>query len=697
MIQLQKLMKKYGKRRKSFSCLEDVNLTFEDASLNLIIGKSGSGKTTLINLIGGIDQADSGNILFDGTPITKKNVDAYRGANVGFVFQTLNLIESFTLRENFKIAFDLCSKEMSEDSLSKVLSLVSLPDPGVSVDEFLSRYPKELSVGQKQRAAIAIALVKDPSVLILDEPTSALDEENAGNLLVLLKELARKITVIVTSHDRDLFYDAADQVIEIKDRHAYVRKENGKRTEQKEKPVMRSGFFSFVETLRIALFNLRNKKMRLVTSFILSFVAAGLFGVFYLLQTVDTNSVLLRTQIQEKSYGARIDHMGFYYDRLHDSFKHYSEIVFSDSQIQKIKEYTGGRCAPIFDADFKRYMGSIAGKNGGLEYSFLGRVFSDGKIIGLNPNTGMDDFSLVRYSALEPDTPCRLPRNENEIAISDLMAEVLKSDGFIQYDTDTEYKTLYVKKVDDLIGMKLDDEMTITGIFTTPDHELDFWKNLIGKTLDDVDCVLNSSYLKNRINSDFLASYFFMSFDEKKQLNQGNSSYYVFLKNNYNKDIEFLKSFQENRRFIRLKNSYSGFLGLEKRFVNNVTQYYLWVFLFLMFAISFISSRDFFYSIVQLMKKDLFIFKAMGASKVAIGFIYVVLASMLSVTEFLLTVVLLSFVSVFINLYCQIGLITLNGAVIGWLILILVVMALLVSLLSSKKAIKQRPINVIQQ
>ena len=281
MLKLEKIEKRYS--AKDNLILSDVNLEFQDCSFNLIFGKSGSGKTTLLNIIGGLDKHTNGNICFNNKIVDEKNLDEFRNSQVSFVFQKINLVESLSIRENFKIAFDLCKKPMTNETIEKVLKRVSLPDNDVDLKIFLKKKPNQLSVGQAQRVAIARSLIKDPSILIFDEPTSALDNENSKNVLKLLKDLSKDRIVIISSHDKGLFFENADQVIKIESGTASVIKENkNTRKENKINP-FKKGFFSFVETLKIAILNLKNKKIRLATSVIISVIAMSLFGAFFLI------------------------------------------------------------------------------------------------------------------------------------------------------------------------------------------------------------------------------------------------------------------------------------------------------------------------------------------------------------------------------------------------------------------------------
>lgn len=223
MLELKYVSKKY---KKTNQILKNINISFPENGMYLIVGPSGVGKSTLLNIIGGMDYPTSGKIFFDNIEITKRNIDAYRNSYIGFLFQDFNLIASLSLKENLHLAFDLCNKKPTDNEISELLRLVGLPDNSSSIEEFLQKKPYELSVGQMQRFSIARALIKDPKILLLDEPTSSLDEKNANIIFKLLKELSKSKLVIISSHNKALFEEESDQVININSGNITLEKES---------------------------------------------------------------------------------------------------------------------------------------------------------------------------------------------------------------------------------------------------------------------------------------------------------------------------------------------------------------------------------------------------------------------------------------------------------------------------------------
>ena len=214
MLEVKNLKKVYKiKKADPVPALDDVSLKFPDTGLVFILGKSGSGKSTLLNVMGGLDVADSGEIVINGK--SSKNFDAsemdsYRNTYLGFIFQEYNILSDFTVRENIALALELQHKKPTDEVINGILEEVDLVGYG-------KRKPNELSGGQKQRVAIARALVKEPKILFGDEPTGALDSATGLAVFETLKKLSKTRLVVIVSHDREFAERFGDRVIELKD------------------------------------------------------------------------------------------------------------------------------------------------------------------------------------------------------------------------------------------------------------------------------------------------------------------------------------------------------------------------------------------------------------------------------------------------------------------------------------------------
>lgn len=210
LIELKKVSKAYNVGEKPFYALKDVSFTIDKGEFVVVLGPSGAGKSTLLNLIGGMDSVSRGNIVIDGDDITKYNENklaAYRGENIGFVFQFYNLLPTLTVLENVELIKEVCQKEVKAKEALKAVGL----------SRHINKFPNSLSGGEQQRVSIARAVAKTPKLLLCDEPTGALDSHTGVEVLRLLYSKCKDDgnTVIIVTHN-SLFADIADKVIYLK-------------------------------------------------------------------------------------------------------------------------------------------------------------------------------------------------------------------------------------------------------------------------------------------------------------------------------------------------------------------------------------------------------------------------------------------------------------------------------------------------
>ncbi len=211
-LQISNLSKKYSTLDGEVIALDSVSLKINNGEFVAIVGKSGSGKTTLLNMVGGLDNPDSGSILLDGTDIVKlsdKQTAILRRQKIGVIYQFYNLIPELNISENITLPTELDGGEVNREWLTEILSIV-----GLSGRE--QAYPNALSGGQQQRVAIARALFGKPSLILADEPTGNLDNENGVEVLRLLKYMNEQLgaTIIVVTHS-DSVASEAKRVITI--------------------------------------------------------------------------------------------------------------------------------------------------------------------------------------------------------------------------------------------------------------------------------------------------------------------------------------------------------------------------------------------------------------------------------------------------------------------------------------------------
>ena len=211
MIEVKNLCKYFKKRNTPVvKALDDVSFKLPNTGFVFVIGKSGSGKTTLLSLIGGLDKITKGDIIVDGknfNDFSRRDFDNYRNNYTGFIFQDYHLFEDLTIYDNIKMMLDF-KKDKDLSKISKALASVGLAG-------YESRYPRELSGGEKQRVAIARVIVKDPKVILADEPTGNLDHETTKQILGILKDLSKNKLVLIVSHNEYDAYESADRVINL--------------------------------------------------------------------------------------------------------------------------------------------------------------------------------------------------------------------------------------------------------------------------------------------------------------------------------------------------------------------------------------------------------------------------------------------------------------------------------------------------
>jgi len=230
LIEISNLGRTYRKGKINIPALQKIDLEIEEGQFVSIVGKSGSGKSTLLNLIGGLDRATDGTILFEGNDLLKMSrseLANHRKKSVGMIFQSFNLIQSRNALENVDLAltFGGVARSKRKALATELLRKVGLGDR-------TTHLPDELSGGETQRVAIARALANNPKVLLADEPTGNLDSETSEEIMELLIDLNKKkhITIIMVSHDQETAGQVSDLVVKLKDGRIYemIKKEEAR-------------------------------------------------------------------------------------------------------------------------------------------------------------------------------------------------------------------------------------------------------------------------------------------------------------------------------------------------------------------------------------------------------------------------------------------------------------------------------------
>ena len=295
MLELKEIVKAYQTANLVQVALNKVSVAFRDNEFVAVLGQSGSGKTTMLNVIGGLDRFQSGDLVIDG--ISTKNYkardwDAYRNNRIGFVFQAYNLIPHQSVLSNVELALTLSGVSRSERRKRALDALTR-----VGLADHVHKKPSQMSGGQMQRVAIARALINDPEILLADEPTGALDSKTSVQVMDLLRDVARDRLVIMVTHNPELAHQYATRIVEladgciVADSDPFVPAAEDRR---EAKPTRRTSM-GFLTALSLSANNLMTKKGRtLMTSFAGSI---GIIGIAAILALASgTNAYIQKTE-----------------------------------------------------------------------------------------------------------------------------------------------------------------------------------------------------------------------------------------------------------------------------------------------------------------------------------------------------------------------------------------------------------------
>ena len=279
MLELKNIKKTYRVGDVETKALDDISVSFREQEFVAILGTSGSGKTTCLNIIGGLDRYDSGDLIINGKSTKNfkdREWDAYRNNSIGFIFQSYNLISHLSIVANVEMGMTLSGVSAAEKHrrAQEALEKVGLKD-------HLHKKPNQLSGGQMQRVAIARALANDPDILLCDEPTGALDTVTSVQIMDLIKEIAGDKLVIMVTHNPELAEKYADRIVKFQD-GKIVSDSNPYSFEKENKEFsLKKTSMSFLTALKLSANNIRTKLGR---TFLTSFASSiGIIGIAVIL------------------------------------------------------------------------------------------------------------------------------------------------------------------------------------------------------------------------------------------------------------------------------------------------------------------------------------------------------------------------------------------------------------------------------
>ena len=419
MLELKKIYKEYITGDFKQVALDKVNLNFRKNEFVSILGPSGSGKTTLLNIIGGLDNYTSGDLIINevSTRYFKDNDwDIYRNHRVGFIFQNYNLIGHQSILSNVELALTLSGVGKSERRKKAILALKK-----VGLEKHINKNPNQLSGGQMQRVAIARALVNDPDILLADEPTGALDSTTSQQIMKLLKEVAKDKLVIMVTHNPELARTYSTRIIELRDgriisdSNPYDGKVNTVEDEIIRKNKTKKTHMSFKTALGLSFNNLKTKKGRtILTAFAGSI---GIIGIALILSLSNgVNKYIERVEAETlSSYPLTImeesadltEVMGILASGKDKEINHDKDKIYSNTIMNKMFNSFVTKVSKNDLKTFKKYLDNndeIGKYVNEIKYSYNIdlNIFNtyNGELVKVNPSNLMSDLGMINSNEM---------------------------------------------------------------------------------------------------------------------------------------------------------------------------------------------------------------------------------------------------------------------------------------------------------
>ena len=283
MLQIKKISKSYTTGDFTQKALDDISVNFRKNEFVAILGPSGSGKTTFLNVIGGLDKYDSGDLIINGKStkdFSDSEWDSYRNNSIGFVFQSYNLITHLSIIDNVEMGMTL-SGVSAEEKHKKALEALEK----VGLKDHVHKKPNQLSGGQMQRVAIARALANNPDIILADEPTGALDKKTSRQIMDLIKDIAEDKLVIMVTHNPELAEDYADRIVKFEDGKVTDDTNPYEEAETDSSYELKKTSMKFKTALKLSARNISTKKGRTILTALASSI--GIIGIALILSLSD--------------------------------------------------------------------------------------------------------------------------------------------------------------------------------------------------------------------------------------------------------------------------------------------------------------------------------------------------------------------------------------------------------------------------
>lgn len=370
MLELKDITKVYTAGDTRVEALRGISLQFRDCEFVSILGPSGCGKTTMLNIIGGLDQYTSGDLVINGKSTKNfkdRDWDTYRNHTIGFVFQSYNLISHQTVLSNVELAMTLSGVSRSERRKRAIEALEK-----VGLKDQINKKPNQMSGGQMQRVAIARALVNDPDILLADEPTGALDSSTSEQIMELLKEVAKDRLVIMVTHNPDLADRYSTRIIRLLDGKTVDDTNPYRAKEAAQKPAVtkqRKSSMSFFTALSLSFHNLLTKKGR---TLMVSFAGSiGIIGIalilslshgateyIYQVEEDTLSSYPLTIQSASVDTSSMLTSIMAMQNKEENNLGHDKDAIYSNNLMNKMMELVASEIQTNDLAAFKQYIES---------------------------------------------------------------------------------------------------------------------------------------------------------------------------------------------------------------------------------------------------------------------------------------------------------------------------------------------------